>query len=51
VAAGIADCALGGEADSGGGSAARAIGWSSARAEKTEINNNTKENIDNRRAL
>jgi hypothetical protein len=29
----------------------RAIGWSSARGEKPEINNNNKENIDNRRAL
>jgi hypothetical protein len=34
-----------------GGSAARAIGWSSACAEKPEINNNAKENADNRRAL
>jgi hypothetical protein len=41
------DCASIGEAGSGGGSAARAIGWSSARAEKPEINNNAKENTDN----
>jgi hypothetical protein len=33
------------------GNAARAIGWSSACAEKPEINNNAKENADNRRAL
>jgi hypothetical protein len=45
------DCAAGGEAGSGGGSAARAIGWSSARAEKPEIGKNNKENIDNHRAL
>jgi hypothetical protein len=43
------DCAAGGEVG-GGGRTARAIGWSSARAEKPEISKNNKEDIDNHRA-
>jgi hypothetical protein len=51
VAAEGADRASIGEAGSGGGNAARAIGWSSARAEKPEINNSAKENAANCCAL
>jgi hypothetical protein len=46
-----ADCASGGDTGSGGGSGARAIGSSSARTEKPETNNNTKESVTNRRAI
>jgi len=51
VAAEGADCAPGGDTGSGGGSGARAIGWSSARTEKLETNNNARESATNRRAL
>jgi hypothetical protein len=51
AAAGVADGGSGGKAANGGGSGAVAIDWSSALAQKPEINNNAREKVTNGLAL